>query len=422
MGIEKKFEVYINELCKRIRNKDVHASIKLEISDHLHTLKEEAMSTGLSEEEAIDKALARIGDVEVLGKQLNKTHKAPMDVKAILPVVAVSLFGLLVMYYLQFHSAFTELQDMRVFNKSLGFYLFGTLLMLSLYIFDYRRLLKYSKHIYTGTVLILVLTALFGVRVDGVPFLTLGFANINFTEITPFLLVISFSGIFHSWDWRDYRKSLLGVGIILVPIIILSTTGALAATIISIIVCIAIMYASRANLKQVITFTVVTFIWSIFQVLFKSQKYTLLSPYTNQKLGTKDFIGNGFNLTPELIPEVHTDFIFVYIIYSFGWLAAFSAFILIVFFICRILSIAKSVNFVYGKMLITGLATTFATQFILSILANLGLSTLPGVAMPFMSFGGSHIMLEMIAVGLILSIYRRRKTGDTLLMDMKNSY
>lgn len=419
MGLEKKFEIYINELCKRIRNKDVHTSIKLEISDHLLTLKEEAMSTGLSEEEAINKALARIGDVEILGKQLNKTHKAPLDVKTILPVVAASLFGLLVMYYLQFHSAFMELQDMRVFNKSLSFYLLGTLLMLSLYTFDYRRLLKYSNHIYMGTVLILLLTVLFGVRVDGVPFLTLGFVNINFTEITPFLLVISFAGIFHSWDWSDCRKSWLGVGIISGPIVILSTTGALSTTIISIIVCVAIMYVSRASLKQVIIFAVATSIWSSFQLLFKSQKYTLLSPNANQKLGAADFIGNGLNLTPGLIPDVHTDFIFAYIIYSFGWLAAFIAFVLIVLFICRILITAKSVNFAYGKMLITGLAATFATQFILSILTNIGLSTLPGVSMPFMSFGGSHILLEMLAVGLILSIYRRRKTDNISWLDIK---
>jgi cell division protein FtsW (lipid II flippase) len=67
------------------------------------------------------------------------------------------------------------------------------------------------------------------------------------------------------------------------------------------------------------------------------------------------------------------------------------------------------------------LAVTFASQFILSILTNLGLSPFPGVAMPFMSFGGSHILLEMIAVGLILSIFRRRKAADILWLDIKNN-
>ncbi|MGX1194965.1 FtsW/RodA/SpoVE family cell cycle protein [Metabacillus sp. SLBN-84] len=414
MGLDTKFEIYIRELCKRIKNKDVHAHIKLEINDHLHTLKEEAISTGLSEEEAIDQALARMGDAEVLGKQLNKTHKAPMDVKTLLPVLTASLFGLLVMYYLQFHSAFTDLQELKVFNKSLGFYLLGVVLMLSIFMFDYRRLMKYSKHFYAATIVILLLTVLIGVRVDNVPFLNVGFATINFTEITPFLLVIAFAGIFHSWDWNDNRKSWLGIGMMSIPISLMATTGAFAATIISIIVCAAIMRTSRSSLKQTITFTVVASIWPIWNLLSLSQINPMVSSYSDFKVGEAYFIGRALQVTPSFISEVHTDFILAYIIYSFGWLAAITAITLVIFFIYRISITAKSVNSPYGKLLITGLAAVFSAQFILSLLTNLGLSPLTGVSVPFMSYGGSHLLLEMISAGLILSIYRRRKAKETV--------
>ncbi|MGE6631918.1 FtsW/RodA/SpoVE family cell cycle protein [Bacillus sp. NPDC077027] len=416
MGLEKKFETYTNDLCKQIRNKDVHASIRLEINDHLHTLKEEAMRTGLSEEEAIDQALTYIGDAAILGKQLNETHKAPIDVKTILLVLGACLFGLLVMYYLQFHSAFTNLRDMKVFNKSLGFYLFGALLMFSLSTFDYRRLFMYSWHLYIATHVALLFSVLFGVKVNGVPYLSLNYFNINLIDITPFLLAISFAGIFQSWDWRDRSKSWLGVGVLSLPIILLYTTGALSTIIISMIVCIAIMHASTANLKQIIIFSVVASIYPIVNLLFHSQEYTLFSLYIAPGLGTTE----GLHVTSELIPDVHTDLIFAYIIYSFGWVAGITIFMLFVFFICRVLSTAKSVKLAYGRMLITGLAATFATKFILSILTNLGLFPfLLGVSIPFMSFGGSHILLEMMAVGLFLSIYRRRRIGDIFWQDMK---
>ncbi|MCS0791774.1 FtsW/RodA/SpoVE family cell cycle protein [Cytobacillus firmus] len=414
MGLDNKFEMYIRDLCKRIKNKDVHAHIKLEINDHLHTLKEEAMSTGLSEEEGIDQALARMGDAVVLGKQLNKTHKAPMDVKTLLPVLTASLFGLLVMYYLQFHSAFTELQELKVFNKSLSFYSLGVVLLLSLFMFDYRRLMKYSKHFYAATILILLLTVLIGVRVDDVPFLNVGFATINFTEITPFLLVIAFAGMFHSWDWDDNRKSWFGLGIMSIPILLMATTGAFAATIISIIVCAVIMHTSRSSLNQTITFAVVASIWPIWNLLSLSQRYSMVNSYTDLKIGEAYFIGSALQVTPSFISEVHTDFILAYIIYSFGWLAAITALALVIFFICRISITAKSVNPPYGKLLITGLAAVFSAQFILSLLMNLGLSPLSGVPVPFMSYGGSHLLLEMISAGLILSVYRRRKTKETV--------
>ncbi len=414
MGIDNKFEIYIRDLCKRIKNKDVHAHIKLEINDHLHTLKEEAMSTGLSEEEAIDQALARIGDAGVLGKQLNKTHKAPMDVKTLLTVLTASLFGLLVMYYLQFHSAFTELQELKVFNKSLSFFSLGVVLMLSLFIFDYRRLMKYSRHLYAATILILLLTVLIGVRVDDVPFLNVGFATINFTEITPFLLVIAFAGMFHSWDWNDNRKSWLSIGMMLIPILLMATTGAFAATIISIVVCAAIMYTSRSSLKQTITFAVAASILPVWNMLSLFQSYSMGSSYTDLKIGEANFIGSALHVTPSFISEVHTDYILAYIIYSFGWLAAITALALVIFFIYRISNTAKSVNPPYGKLLITGLAAVFSAQFILSLLTNLGLSPLTGVPVPFMSFGGSHLLLEMISAGLILSVFRRRKTKETV--------
>ncbi len=414
MGIDHKFEVYIRDLCKKIKNKDVHAHIKLEINDHLHTLKEEAMSTGLSEEEAIDQALARMGDAGVLGKQLNKTHKAPMDVKTLLPVLTASLFGLLVMYYLQFHSAFTELQELKVFNKSLTFYSLGAVLMLSLFIFDYRRLLKYSRHFYAATTLILLVTVLIGVRVDDVPFLNIGFATINFTEITPFLLVIAFAGMFHSWDWKDNRKSWLGIGMMLIPILLMATTGAFAATIISIFVCAAMMHTSRCSLMQTIAFAVAASILPIWNLLSLSQSYSMASSYTNLKIGEAYFIGSALQVTPSFISEVHTDYILAYIIYSFGWVAAITALALVIFFIYRISNTAKRVNPPYGKLLITGLAAVFSAQFILSLLTNLGLSPLTGVPVPFMSFGGSHLLLEMISAGLILSVFRRRKTKETV--------
>ncbi|MGB7999787.1 MAG: FtsW/RodA/SpoVE family cell cycle protein [Anaerobacillus sp.] len=412
MGIDKKFEVYIDRLCKKIRNKDVHDNIKLEIGDHLQELKEDAMRRGLSEEEAVNEALAHIGDEKVLGKQLNKTHKAPLDVQTILPVLTVSLFGLLIMYYLQFHSTITALHEMNVFNKSLVFYLAGLLLMLVVFKFDYRKLAKHSIHIYAGTLLVLSLTLLLGVRVDGIPFLNIGFAFINFTEITPYILVVSFAGIFHAWNWKDIRKSWLGAGLLAVPILLLSTTGAMAATFISLMVCIAIMSVSSASIKQVLAFTLPLSIWPMVRFFVQADTSTLPNTYAGLPLRDADFIGSALQSTPGFISEVHTDFIFSYTIYTFGWLSAIIVFALIAYFIWRIISTGRKMPCSYGRLLTIGLAATFSVQFFLSILMNLGLSGLPGVAMPFMSFGGSHILIEMIAVGLLLSIYRRRNTVE----------
>ncbi|WP_241657081.1 FtsW/RodA/SpoVE family cell cycle protein [Halobacillus salinus] len=402
----------MDKLCKRIKNKDVHDNIKLEIGDHLQELKEDAMRRGLSEEEAVHEALAHIGDEKVLGKQLNKTHKAPLDVQTILPVLAVSLVGLLVMYYLQFHSSITALHEMKLFHKSLVFYLAGLLLMLVVFQLDYRKLAKYSTPIYAGILLVLSLTVLLGVRVDGIPYLNIGFAFINFTEITPYLLVVAFAGIFHSWNWRDTRKSWLGAGLLAVPILLLSTTGAVAATFISLIVSVAMMSVSSASIKQVLAVTVPLSILPMVRLFVQADPSALPSTYAGLTLGDANFIGSAIKSTPGLMSEVHTDFIFSYTLYTFGWMSAIIVFALIASFIWRVISTGRNMTYSYGRLLTIGLAATFSVQFILNILMNFGVSAVPGAAMPFMSYGGSHILLEMIAVGLLLSIYRRRDTVE----------
>ncbi|MEK3972057.1 permease prefix domain 1-containing protein [Bacillus sp. FSL M7-0558] len=207
MGLEKKFEKYMKNVCKRVKNKDVHLEIKLELMDHLYTLKEEAMNAGMSEEEAVDQALEQIGDATILGAQLHETHKTEMDLKMFLLVLAACSFGLLIMYFLQFHSEFTNLQDMNIFYKSLAFYLVGLVLMFVLFSFDYRRLLKYSWHLYIGTLGMVLLTMIFGIRVNGVLFLRLSDISINLTEVVPFLVAVSLAGIFHSWNWENGLKA-----------------------------------------------------------------------------------------------------------------------------------------------------------------------------------------------------------------------
>ncbi len=406
MGLDKKFEKYVKSVCKRIKNKDVHSNIKLELMDHLYTLKEEAMNAGMSEEEAVEQALDQIGDAEILGTQLHETHKVQIDFKMILLVLAACSCGLLVMYFLQFHSDFTNLQNMNIFYKSLAFYLVGLALMFGLFSFDYRRLLKYSWYLYIGTLGMLIFSMMFGSRVNGILFLKIRDVSINLTEIMPFLLAISLAGIFHNWNWENAYKTWLGVGMMALPIILISTIGFLPATVICLVMCLTVMYVSSASYKQILL-TATGVLYLMFEVfsLFQADRHRSF-------FKVHEFSSNGLQITPYAMSEVHTDWMFTYIIYSFGWLAGLIALLLFVIFIHRVFRTAKRVKMAYGKMVMTGLAAVFAAKYLLSIFTNFGLLPLSGVSMPFMSYGGSHILLEMMAVGLILSIYRRRQMGD----------
>ncbi|MEK6264029.1 MAG: FtsW/RodA/SpoVE family cell cycle protein, partial [Clostridium sp.] len=80
----------------------------------------------------------------------------------------------------------------------------------------------------------------------------------------------------------------------------------------------------------------------------------------------------------------------------------------IISFIYRILHISKYVRDNYGRLLISGLVSIFIVQFAANILMNVNLFPIVGIALPFISYGGSLGLINMASVGIIMSIYRRR--------------
>jgi hypothetical protein len=103
MGVQEdsKIKQYITTVCSLVKNKDIHHDIKLELEDHLETLREEFIAAGASEEEASAKAITHMGKASIVGHQLNAAHKVKPDLKILIPVIAFSVLGLLAMYIIQ---------------------------------------------------------------------------------------------------------------------------------------------------------------------------------------------------------------------------------------------------------------------------------------------------------------------------------
>ncbi len=425
-----KIQEYIEEVCSQIKNKEVHHEIKLELEDHLQTLGEEFMAAGASEEEAIHKAIAHMGEASVLGKQLNSTHKAKLDLKILIPVIALSMFGLFSMYIIQANTLTSRVRDIQIFQKSLLFYSIGIVMMLVLYLFDYRKLLPYSKYIYLGTLIILAFTMFFGTTVNGRPFLPIGNLSINFIDICPFFLVISLAGIFQDWNWQSTGKFLIGILFMAVPGLFLLING-ITTMIIYLIACTVFMIISGAKLylallpaagilgTAFLTITTTPYNFQRLKVFLNPQADPQNSGYIyiqlQNAIKSAGILGNKNTEIQSRIPELHTDFIFTYITSTFGWLAAAVIILLILVFLLRMVHIAGTSKHSYGKLLSAGFIAILSTQFILSIATSLGFSPFFGVSMPFMSFGGSHIIMDMASAGLILSVYRRKNLSSAAL-------
>jgi len=88
---------------------------------------------------------------------------------------------------------------------------------------------------------------------------------------------------------------------------------------------------------------------------------------------------------------------------------------LIVLFIIRMASVAVVVKSNYARLMISGFVAVFAVQFLWNICMNLGLAPISWVELPFISYGGSQLIFDAAALGVISSIYRRRNISQFLI-------
>lgn len=424
-----KIKQYLNNVCSEIKFKEVHKDIVSELEDHIQSFSEDNLENGLTEDAAINKAIAQMGDPHLVGKQLNIIHKPKPEWSILLLTLLFSMFGLTIMYLLENKSIHdNHYSYYPLFQTSLISYIVGIIIITALYFFNYRKLLLYSKYIYLTTVFLLVFTNLFGRPVSGIPFLQIGSIIVNFISISPIFLITALAGIFRSWNWKNSRNFILGVLTLFLPCFLI-LKGSIFNLAIYLAACFVIMYASKAKLSHICIIAVGLIMSIIFYFLSEPYRikrfFSFLHPnvdpnggswlYLQLKNATSSagILGRGFTLKTNSIPNIQSDFVLTYIIYTFGWAVA-SIFILsIIFFIVRLYKSADETKDPYGKLLIKGFSSIFFLKFLSNILVNLGLAPTAGVSLPFISYGRYELLSYMIMIGLILSVYRRKNLSPT---------
>jgi rod shape determining protein RodA len=131
-------------------------------------------------------------------------------------------------------------------------------------------------------------------------------------------------------------------------------------------------------------------------------------------------VGFGTQSRLKFLPEYQNDFIFAAFSEEWGFVGVLLLFLLLGLIIWRILHIALlgSTNFeiLYGL----GLAIYFMTHFIINIGMNLGIMPVTGITLPFMSYGGSHLITEFIGLGILMGMNRYKRVAHK--DDMRNEF
>ncbi|MFT7327974.1 MAG: rod shape determining protein RodA [Crocinitomicaceae bacterium] len=121
-------------------------------------------------------------------------------------------------------------------------------------------------------------------------------------------------------------------------------------------------------------------------------------------------VGYGTQSRLNFLPEHETDFIFAATSEEWGFVG--SAIILILFGIIslRILIIGFSMNSNFELLFAVGLALYLMSHVLINIGMNIGVMPVTGVTLPFMSYGGSHLLVEMVALGMLMSFRKQSRS------------
>jgi rod shape determining protein RodA len=106
------------------------------------------------------------------------------------------------------------------------------------------------------------------------------------------------------------------------------------------------------------------------------------------------------------VPSVQTDFIFTVAGEELGFAGSLAIVAMLAFIVTRAVRSAQRADDVYGMLVASGIAVWFAFQSFVNIGMTIGIMPITGLPLPFVSYGGSAIFADMIAVGLLQSVRR----------------
>ncbi|MDQ7071233.1 MAG: rod shape-determining protein RodA [Rhodobacterales bacterium] len=290
---------------------------------------------------------------------------------------------------------------------------------------------------YGVSVLLLLAVALFGaVGMGAQRWIDLGFMRLQPSELMKITLVMFLA---FYYDWLPMKKTsrpvwvLIPVMIILLPVLLVLRQPDLGTAILLLAAGGSMMFFAGVHWGY---FTAVIaagvgLITAVFQS--RGTTWQLLKDYQFSRIDTfldpgSDPLGNGYQITQSkialgsggwtgrgymqgtqsqlnFIPEKHTDFIFTTLAEEFGFIGAISLLGLYALIILFCVSIAVSNRDRFSALLTLGISTTFFLFFAVNMSMVMGLAPIVGVPLPLVSYGGSAMLVLMLAFGLVQSAH-----------------
>jgi cell division protein FtsW len=301
----------------------------------------------------------------------------------------------------------------------------------------FRRLAAFKYVWVLGSVVMFVLLALFGQEVNGAK-LWIRFGPLQYepVEMIKLFIVLFMAGYLaetadvigaaRAWSIRANAKYLgplfLGWGTSM-GILVFERDIGMATLLLA--TFLAMLYVATRRIDLVVGATAVfgvAVVWAVKHYSYVAVRYEAWrDPFADPfgrgyqalqgyfSIASGGVFGTGFGLGhPGFIPEVATDYAYAAWSEEFGTLGALALLAAFALVVRRMLRVAGESPDLYTKLLATGLAATFGFQVFIIVGGVLGVFPLTGITLPFISYGGSSLVTNVVLIALIWAASHRR--------------
>ncbi len=365
-----------------------------------------------------------------------------LDIPLILLTLALIAFGLVAVY--------SATRGMGVGGNSLYFvkrqamwFVVGTVATVLVASVDYRTFAKWNRILYFGTLLVLLVVVIF----DGYSFVKeerwfqIGPLQFQPSEVAKIVLIITLARHLHSKNdlhtWRGLISPLLHVSI---PALLIVMQPDLGTGLVLVAITFGMLFFAGARPKHLIVLLIsgmLLFIlvavasvkdWLPKPILedYQVRRLTIfLDPYSDPTgdgwniiqsmvaIGSGNFFGKGLfegsQTQLNYVPERQTDFIFSVIGEELGFLGGITLLTLFCLFLWRCLAVLSAAKDRFGALMVAGVVSMIFFHVVVNIGMTIGLMPITGIPLPFISYGGTSLLLNMASVGLVLNVWMRRK-------------
>ncbi len=361
-----------------------------------------------------------------------KKHKSSFDMILFADIIILSLFGLIMIFSASAPSAFNLYGDSFFFvKKQLIWTVLGFFALFFCATFDYKNYKKLSTPIFFLNIILLLAVLVIGTEVKGAKrWINLGFATFQPSEFTKIAIVITLAVYFTTM--KNTKQTFKNVYVPLAVLVGLPCILLILQPHFSVIVIIGLtvfLMLVAFGLKFRFYVPLICVGVPVATFLIASEPYRLkrifafVDPFKDKlgsgwqvvqslfAIGSGGLLGLGLSRSKQkhlYIPEPQNDYIYSIICEELGLIGGIAVIILFAVLLWRCIKIASDCEDQFGSYLAFGMGFLIIVQVILNIAVATSSVPPTGVPLPFFSAGGSSFLFQMVAMGIVLNVSRKR--------------